>query len=70
MVELDIDCDADTILIKANAHGPICNNRTSSCFDGSTEILKQVQDDSIKNFTIKDLEKIIHQRIDDKVEGS
>ncbi|AZQ45254.1 bifunctional phosphoribosyl-AMP cyclohydrolase/phosphoribosyl-ATP diphosphatase HisIE [Nonlabens ponticola] len=32
-----------------------------------SEILKQVQDDK---FTINDLEKTIHQRIDDKVEGS
>lgn len=97
VVEMNIDCDADTILIKANAHGPTCHTGAVSCFDSqplipskvretdngikensgdkSTEIANQVHDDtstklSAGNFTITDLEKIIHQRIDDKVEGS
>jgi phosphoribosyl-ATP pyrophosphohydrolase/phosphoribosyl-AMP cyclohydrolase len=41
----------------------------SQVVDGSTEILNQVLGDN-NGFTIQDLEKIIHQRIDDKVAGS
>ncbi|WP_405377051.1 bifunctional phosphoribosyl-AMP cyclohydrolase/phosphoribosyl-ATP diphosphatase HisIE [Nonlabens sp. Asnod3-A02] len=89
VVAIKIDCDQDTILIKANAHGPTCHTGTVSCFDSqplipskgrengnkdesyennsSTETPHQVQNDS---FTINDLEKTIHQRIDDQVEGS
>ncbi|WOI21768.1 bifunctional phosphoribosyl-AMP cyclohydrolase/phosphoribosyl-ATP diphosphatase HisIE [Nonlabens ulvanivorans] len=80
VVDIKIDCDQDTILIQANAHGATCHTGAVSCFDdfvstshesdGSSEILKQVQDDSLINFTIKDLEKTIHQRIDDKIESS
>ena len=27
-----IDCDADTLLVQAEPHGPTCHNGTSSCF--------------------------------------
>lgn len=77
VVSIKTDCDNDTILVLANAHGPTCHRGTTTCFDSemnetsdSTEILKQVQDDNSEPFTINDLEKIIHQRIDDQVEGS
>ncbi|MGJ8684973.1 MAG: bifunctional phosphoribosyl-AMP cyclohydrolase/phosphoribosyl-ATP diphosphatase HisIE [Nonlabens sp.] len=82
VVSIQVDCDADTILIQANAHGPTCHTGTASCFDNkvsegnlgdeATEISHQVRNDhdNSKNFTINDLEKTIHQRIDDKVEES
>jgi phosphoribosyl-ATP pyrophosphohydrolase/phosphoribosyl-AMP cyclohydrolase len=41
----------------------------SDVVDGSIETLNQVANDT-EGFTIHDLEKIIHQRIDDKVAGS
>ena len=106
VVSIANDCDQDTILVMANAHGPTCHTGKTSCFDtstplsagageevrfpaspagrheseqaenlvdesvdhsGSPEIPHQVRND---RFTINDLEKIIHQRIDDKVDGS
>ncbi|WP_405349768.1 bifunctional phosphoribosyl-AMP cyclohydrolase/phosphoribosyl-ATP diphosphatase HisIE [Nonlabens sp. Asnod3-H03] len=67
VVAIKIDCDQDTILIKANAHGPTCHTGTVSCFNSGDESSFRESDNS---FTINDLEKIIHQRIDDKVEGS
>ncbi len=82
VVSIEIDCDQDTILIKVNAHGPTCHTGTVSCFDdkvseadvgdGFMEIPHQVQNDQDRSsrFTINDLEKTIHQRIDDKVKGS
>lgn len=67
VVDIKIDCDQDTILIKANAQGPTCHTGTVSCFDDGDESRFR---ESEKNFTINDLEMIIHQRIDDQVEGS
>lgn len=32
VVDLRLDCDADTILVRALPAGPICHNGTSSCF--------------------------------------
>ncbi|KQC32860.1 phosphoribosyl-ATP pyrophosphatase [Nonlabens sp. YIK11] len=81
VVSISNDCDQDAILIMANAHGPTCHTGETSCFQAGeeihfpsspagrreSEILKKVKDDK---FTINDLEKTIHQRIDDQVEGS
>jgi phosphoribosyl-ATP pyrophosphohydrolase/phosphoribosyl-AMP cyclohydrolase len=33
VVEVLPDCDADTILIKANPHGPVCHTGSDTCFD-------------------------------------
>lgn len=74
VVEIKIDCDQDTILILANAHGPTCHNGTTTCFDGDDEEVSFRESETNKNdeekFTIYDLEKTIHQRVDDEVEGS
>lgn len=73
VVDVKIDCDQDTILIKAHAHGPTCHKGTTSCFDTDKGSHEENVDESRfreSGFTIKDLEQIIHQRIDDQVEGS
>jgi phosphoribosyl-ATP pyrophosphohydrolase/phosphoribosyl-AMP cyclohydrolase len=67
VVEIKTDCDQDSILILANAQGPTCHTGKTSCFEAGEEVRFR---ESEKNFTINDLEKTIHQRIDDKVEGS
>lgn len=56
---IKIDCDNDTILIKAKPKGPTCHKGTTSCFAEETS----------KGF-LYELEKTIHQRIDDNVETS
>jgi phosphoribosyl-ATP pyrophosphohydrolase/phosphoribosyl-AMP cyclohydrolase len=33
VVEVLADCDADTILIKAKPHGPVCHTGSDTCFD-------------------------------------
>lgn len=33
-----MDCDADTLLIQADPHGPTCHTGTSSCFGESAEV--------------------------------
>lgn len=73
VVDVKIDCDQDAILIKAHAHGPTCHKGTISCFDTHKESHEENVGESRfreSGFTIKDLEEIIHQRIDGQVEGS
>jgi len=53
-----IDCDNDTVLIKATPAGPTCHRGTTSCFD-----------DTASGF-IYTLEKKISDRIDNNIEGS
>ncbi|RZJ79220.1 MAG: bifunctional phosphoribosyl-AMP cyclohydrolase/phosphoribosyl-ATP diphosphatase HisIE [Flavobacterium sp.] len=56
---IDIDCDNDTILIKANPVGPTCHTGSRSCF----------KTDFNQNF-IFELENIINYRYENPVEGS
>ena len=51
---LQIDCDKDTILIKATPSGPTCHTGSTSCFKEETS----------KGF-IYELEKTIHQKIEE-----
>src|ERR1051325_11305704 len=32
VVSIDVDCDADSLLIKAHPSGPVCHTGTASCF--------------------------------------
>ena len=33
-----VDCDADTLLVQADPHGPTCHTGSSSCFGASAEV--------------------------------
>ena len=37
VVEMYVDCDGDTLLIKANPVGPTCHRGTEACFDTPSE---------------------------------
>ena len=52
--DMQIDCDIDTILIKATPEGPTCHTGSTSCFKEETS----------KGF-IYELERTINQRIDE-----
>ncbi len=54
-----IDCDKDTILIKAEPKGPTCHTGATSCFN----------EDNAKGF-LYELQQTIAQRIDDNDENS
>lgn len=58
-VEILVDCDEDTILIKAIPAGPTCHTGSTSCFKEETP----------KGF-VYELESVIEQRIAEKSEGS
>ena len=49
-----VDCDNDTILIKAEPHGPTCHTGATTCF----------KEESAKGF-LYELQQTISQRIDD-----
>jgi len=59
VASIHIDCDKDTILIKANPVGPTCHTGSRSCFNT----------DFNQNFLFE-LEKIIVDRYENPVEGS
>ena len=59
VVKIRIDCDADTILIKANPIGPTCHTGSTSCF----------KEETAKGFVYK-LASVINQRIEEKEENS
>lgn len=52
--DIQIDCDNDTILIKATPDGPTCHTGSKSCF----------KEETYKGF-IYELERTINQRIDE-----
>ena len=54
-----IDCDKDTVLIKATPNGPTCHTGSTSCFKEETD----------KGF-IYELERTINQRIDEADQDS
>ncbi|MFD2163583.1 bifunctional phosphoribosyl-AMP cyclohydrolase/phosphoribosyl-ATP diphosphatase HisIE [Paradesertivirga mongoliensis] len=56
---ISLDCDADTLLIKADAVGPTCHTGSRSCFKTNYN----------QNFLFK-LEEIIADRYKNPVEGS
>jgi len=57
--EIQIDCDNDTVLIKATPIGPTCHTGSTSCFGEETA----------KGF-VYELEETISQRIDENDESS
>ncbi len=47
LVSIHVDCDGDTLLIKAKPNGPVCHKGTDTCFDeinqGGISFLEQLQ---------------------------
>jgi phosphoribosyl-AMP cyclohydrolase len=39
LVSFALDCDADTILLRVDQHGPACHTGTRTCFDGDQQAL-------------------------------
>ncbi len=61
LVSASVDCDQDTILIKANPVGPVCHTGADTCWNEVNE------DDG--NF-LNRLEQVIRQRKEDPTEKS
>lgn len=54
VTDIQLDCDQDTLLIKANPIGPTCHTGSTSCF----------KEETAKGFVYK-LESVINQRIEE-----
>lgn len=64
VVNVAVDCDNDTLLITARAHGPTCHNGTQSCFGD------EINADARQLSFLNRLESVIAQRLADRPEGS
>jgi phosphoribosyl-ATP pyrophosphohydrolase/phosphoribosyl-AMP cyclohydrolase len=58
-----IDCDADTVLIQAEPHGPTCHEGTSSCFGNGADVRPPLG-------FLAELDALVAQRHADRPEGS
>ncbi len=59
VVEMMLDCDQDTLLIKANPTGPVCHTGADTCFDEKNE-----------HWDLASLEKVIQDRKINPQKGS
>ena len=58
-----IDCDADTLLVQAEPHGPTCHEGTSSCFGDSADVRPPLG-------FLAELDALVAQRHAERPEGS
>lgn len=59
LVDMKLDCDRDTVLVKATPAGPTCHTGADTCFDESN-----------KDWNLQNLESIIADRKQNPKEGS
>lgn len=59
LVDILVDCDQDTLLIKANPIGPVCHTGADTCFSETN-----------KRWDLQSLEEIIKDRKDNPGKGS
>jgi len=64
VVDVEADCDQDTLLVLASPEGPTCHTGTQSCFGDD------VATDAAGLSFLMRLESVIAQRISDRPEGS
>lgn len=63
--QIILDCDSDTLLVKAAPDGPTCHTGSQTCFDG-----EKTRTNKLNRNILFELEKIIEQRRTDPVEDS
>lgn len=59
LVDIKIDCDDDTLLVKVNPEGPVCHTGSDTCFDEKND-----------QWDIFSLEEVIKDRKNNPVKGS
>jgi len=69
IVSLQVDCDADAMLIRVRPRGPACHTGARSCFFESIDGIESGRPDSL-GAIISELEQVIAQRHSDRPEGS
>ena len=66
VVEIALDCDKDTILLKVIPNGPACHTGEVSCFFNEKEIFEEIVD---REILFKEYE-MIKDRAENPIEGS
>jgi len=70
LVDVRVDCDADTLLVRALPAGPVCHTGSASCFgDAPLTAVAPLAAAAPLEFLLQ-LEQLIAQRITDAPEGS
>jgi phosphoribosyl-AMP cyclohydrolase / phosphoribosyl-ATP pyrophosphohydrolase len=64
LVDVQIDCDADTLLITAWPRGPVCHKGTQTCFGDEPATAAE------RLAFLGSLEQVIEQRVAERPEGS
>lgn len=59
LIDIKIDCDEDTLLIKANPEGPVCHTGSDTCFGEKND-----------HWDLLSLEEVIQDRKKNPVKGS
>jgi phosphoribosyl-ATP pyrophosphohydrolase/phosphoribosyl-AMP cyclohydrolase len=59
LIDMKLDCDRDTLLVKVNPAGPVCHTGADTCFDESN-----------KELDLQNLESIIEYRKQNPKKGS
>jgi len=65
IVSITADCDADALVVAVEKEGPACHKGTDSCFEQPLW-----QSETLKEFALSDLIKLIEGRKKEKKEGS
>ena len=71
LVDIKVDCDNDTLLVKANPDGPTCHTGTDTCWGEENSLQFTVyglQDNSL--MFLKELQDFIDKRHEEMPEGS
>lgn len=66
-VDAALDCDGDTLLVRAHPHGPTCHRGLETCFDAADEEGKGPRPDLA---FLAELERVIQARDIERPEGS
>lgn len=67
MVNAQVDCDGDTLLVTARPTGPVCHTGAQTCFDAPGKFKAP---ENAGNFSLRQLEQTIHQRIVEPADNS
>lgn len=65
VVAVDVDCDADAILVLAEPAGPTCHTGTTSCFDAGRDPVDVPRADFLRH-----LDRFVATRVAERPEGS
>lgn len=70
LVDIKVDCDNDTLLVKANPDGPTCHTGTDTCWGEENEEFRINNFEDSPLLFLKELQDFIDKRHEEMPEGS